>query len=488
MAITALPTAPQRTDSPDVFATRADAWVAALDLFTTETNALQTDVNNKQTLAAASEAAAELAETNAETAQAASEAARDLANNWATKTDGVVSGSEYSAKEYSIGTIVPDGSSKKWANQTGSTVDGSEYSAKEHASGSFVPSGSAKEWAITPENTEVISGEYSAKHWAAKAAASVAVLPEGTINDLLTTTDKTWSSSKIASEILEGRIIDITTKTSIYTVLEEDRGSLIKCSGTFNLNFSSAAVLGAGWYCYCQNVSSGNVTIEPYNTETIDDVANVVLEPDNTFIIISDGSNLKCLRPHKAKPHYITTSETWVCPAGVYEIFVELWGGGGSGNNSAASPSNHPHGGQGGGYSCKTIQITPGTSKVITIGLGGAAVLTDETAGNNGGTSSFSSDITCPGGNGGSLSDFFSGTGASPSGGELNIVGEQGFFLTVSTQAALVGGGTYKTPSTMMRYTSSNGIDGNFPGGGGTGCVNGYVSGAGADGLCIIWY
>lgn len=38
--ITALPDAPSRTDEPATFVTKADAWVAALDTFVTETNAL----------------------------------------------------------------------------------------------------------------------------------------------------------------------------------------------------------------------------------------------------------------------------------------------------------------------------------------------------------------------------------------------------------------------------------------------------------------
>jgi len=92
MAITALPTAPSRASDPATFSDDADTWVAALATFTTEANALQTDVNAKQVLAAASAVAAdlsaddaansviaaELAETNAEAAAAAAQAAAGL--------------------------------------------------------------------------------------------------------------------------------------------------------------------------------------------------------------------------------------------------------------------------------------------------------------------------------------------------------------------------------------------------------------------------
>lgn len=64
MAITALPSAPSRSD-PTNFATKADAWVAAMDQFTTEANALQADVNSKQTSAATSASNAATSETNA---------------------------------------------------------------------------------------------------------------------------------------------------------------------------------------------------------------------------------------------------------------------------------------------------------------------------------------------------------------------------------------------------------------------------------------
>ncbi|BCD63559.1 phage tail fiber protein [Nitratiruptor sp. YY08-14] len=58
----------------------------------------------------------------------------------------------------------------------------------------------AYKWAEEAEDVEVETGKYSAKHWAIKAQAAVATLPEGTIDDLLVATDKTWSSQKISDE------------------------------------------------------------------------------------------------------------------------------------------------------------------------------------------------------------------------------------------------------------------------------------------------
>lgn len=51
MAMTALPTPPQRGQSQSVFSSNADAFLAALPTFVTEANALQTDVTSKQSTA-----------------------------------------------------------------------------------------------------------------------------------------------------------------------------------------------------------------------------------------------------------------------------------------------------------------------------------------------------------------------------------------------------------------------------------------------------
>jgi hypothetical protein len=156
--------------------TNADAakWDEMIDLSV---------ITASQNAAAASAAAALVSENNAAT----SEVNAAFSDDWAVKTDGIVNDgvtTDYSSKAYAIGgTGVTDGAglgpAKDWAIETTGTVDGTEYSSKEYAVGTQTrgTTGSAKDWATYTGGT-VDASEYSAKHYAQVAAASVATFDD----------------------------------------------------------------------------------------------------------------------------------------------------------------------------------------------------------------------------------------------------------------------------------------------------------------------
>lgn len=96
MPITQLPQAPSRAD-PANFSVRADAWVGALDQFTSEANALQTDVNAKQVTASN---AATTATTKASEASTSATNAATSATNAATSATNALNSANAAAASY----------------------------------------------------------------------------------------------------------------------------------------------------------------------------------------------------------------------------------------------------------------------------------------------------------------------------------------------------------------------------------------------------
>lgn len=114
----------------------------------------------------------------------------------------------------------------------------------------------------------------------------------------------------------------------------------------------------------------------------------------------------------------MATVSNKVVPANVYQMRVEVVSGGGGGARYAAHIAT---GGGGGGYGSAIIDVIPGQLlPTITIGAGGAAQLTDITAGNAGGTSSFGTFISVTGGAGGTIQAAGAATLAGGAGGGVD--------------------------------------------------------------------
>lgn len=155
--------------------------VDAVSAATSATNAA-TSATSAQT----AQTAAETAQTAAETAETNAQGHEDTAQDWAVKTDGEAqTGEGYSSKAWATGgqgvtDTAGSGAAKEWAVEQSGTVDGTDYSAKEYAIGSQSANtnGSAKQWALGggasyASTTAVDGSNFSARYWAEKAQSYV---------------------------------------------------------------------------------------------------------------------------------------------------------------------------------------------------------------------------------------------------------------------------------------------------------------------------
>lgn len=259
-----------------------------------------------------------------------------------------------------------------------------------------------------------------------------------------------------------------SARTSNTILAEADRATLIDItSGTFSQTFTAAATLGSGWWCYFRNSGTGEITLDPNGTETIDGLTSFIMYPGETRLIQSDGTNLNSV-VITAYRLTMTTTGTYTKPPGYQHHAGLLWGAGGSGAKATAQ-----NGGGGGGGACVPFILPSssiGATETVTIGAGGASQTVNDSNGNAGGNSTFGSLVTAYGG----------GAGGANAGGDRSGGSGGGALSAGATGAAssVVGG----RPSLVS--TSSNDGDNQFGGGlGSTGTKGGssvYGGGGGA--------
>lgn len=85
---------------------------------------------------------------------------------------------------------------------------------------------------------------------------------------------------------------DVSTITSTpYTLLSTDRADAFVWTGALGtLNLPAAANVGNNWFVNVRNGGTGNWTIDPSGSETINDASTLTLLPGDSAVLVTDGA------------------------------------------------------------------------------------------------------------------------------------------------------------------------------------------------------
>lgn len=110
------------------------------------------------------------------------------------------------------------------------------------------------------------------------------------INGSGTYTD--WSIGVSGPQGAAGSITNLLTsaKTGAYTAVAGDKGTVIRCTGTWTLALTSAGTLASGWWCWVVNDGTGVITIDPSSTEQINGALTQTLYPGERAMLTCNGT------------------------------------------------------------------------------------------------------------------------------------------------------------------------------------------------------
>lgn len=287
-----------------------------------------------------------------------------------------------------------------------------------------------------------------------------------------------------------------------------DRGALIEVtSGSFTQTFTAVATLGDGWWCFVKNSGTGDVTLDPNGSETIDALTSYVMYPGEMRLIQCTGSALFSVVLHPYSRTF-AASGTWIKPPGylAHEVDALGGGGGGAGGQRQATGSLRVGGGGGGGGSRvrrRLVASVLAATVTVTIGAGGAggpAATTDNhagTTGNAGGNTTFGGHLTAfggapgnamiGGGGAGTLAGTFTQSGGAPRTGPVGGFGggdggAAGVAGNPSGDGGGGGGGGGQGGVMTVAPPGGACVNGGGGGGGGSGIDNSNVWNIGSSG------
>ena len=526
MAITPLPPAPEPSDTQAQFNTKAFALVAALDQFVTETNAtaLAVDADAATATAQAGIATTKAAESSGSAAEALAQAsgtvATGSAKDWATKTSAeVVAGQGFGAKKYADDAALSAAAAAASALEAAGLVE--SYQGALAADPALDKEGNplaAGDWYINTVSGFVRAYNGTAWVQGISVVAGVSSL-NGLVGDLTGFVTETGAQS-LSNKTLIDPIITLggtngtagqvpvsqgaglppvweaviakvirVERTSNTALTAANSGNLIDItSGTFTQTFDACSSLGNGWFCYIRNSGTGDITLDPNASETIDGLTSYIMYPGEVRLVQCDGTALRSVVLNGFYKTF-TTSGTFTKPPGYAGFDVQVFGGGGSGAAVVAADAFYASGGGGGGWRRALLNAADvSSSEMVTVGAGGSSVTvspstsTNSAAGNPGGNSAFGGHLSVGGGGGGiatgtlgagasggtSPASTFLFTNPGGNGGSISSINDPG--PGGSAAYAGAGGGSCMGP-TNDNYNSAGGtsIYGGAGGGGNNG-------------------
>ena len=272
-----------------------------------------------------------------------------------------------------------------------------------------------------------------------------------TSGNVLTSDGTNWASTAPAG----GSSLVRDARTSNTILDADDNGVFIDItSGTFTQTFTAAATLGDGWFIYIRNSGTGDITLDPNGSETIDGLTSFVLYPNEVRIIQSDGTSFNSILTKGGYKEF-TSSGTFVAPPGVTGYIVAAYAGGGGGGSGKLSDGRTGPGGGGGAQNRVKIEpITAGTSVTVTVGAGGSGGGGTGGQGATGGTSSFGTLVYAYGGQGGNAQGSGGGGTGRAGGSSITEFGNTGYpTMQISTRT----GGQFNTDGQILSQVSGGG-------------------------------
>jgi hypothetical protein len=189
--------------------------------------------------------------------------------------------------------------------------------------------------------------------------------------------------------LLDARtLIARSARTSNTMLAALDNGSWVDVtSGTFTQTFDAVATLGDKWWIILGNSGTGDVTLDPSGSETIDGLTSYIMYPGEVRFVQCDGTTLRTIVWH-AGYKVFTASDVWTKPPGYTAFSGELIAAGASGDRKAAG-TNRAGGGGGALAPFRFLSSQMSATEVLVLGAPGAAVTVDATGGNVGSNATF---------------------------------------------------------------------------------------------------